>query len=418
MKTLRIFTAAFFILSLFIFPSISCADDEIVEVPDVKVLADGKKITFDDAVISVNGRTLLPLRALLVNLGIQNDDEHIIWNSRDRSVTIIKDPIHVKLFVGSTTAYVDDVPVSLEASPVIYGKNEKSYIPAKFAAQSLGKIMDWDEHTKTVAISDPRVVTVSTADELTAAIDSDTTILLKNGVYNLSKTMQEYSERKTFWEGVYDGNQLVMDGIENLTIEGEGDTPAEIVVEPRYANVLNFRNSSNITVRNIKAGHTPEQGECAGGVFFFENSGDIRIFNCELYGCGIYGLALIDTNDLLFANSSVYNCNSSIMTVFSSKNLSFYNGRFYDNEGYDSAVIALDNSSLRFDGCDFFNNRVPNGYFFKMNLSKIDLKNSEIRNNTFRKLARDESGLTLDNTKTEGNSDTSDLADDNKNAYN
>ncbi len=390
----------------FVFPAVSYAEDNIAEVPNTKVIINGQNIVFDDVIISSKGRTLLPLRALLTSLGVQNDDDHIIWNSKEKSVTIIKDSTKVKLYSGRDTAYLNDVPIKLDVPPLIYSKNNRTYIPVRFVAQSLGKIVNWDDTTKSVFIDDPKLVTVSTADELVAAIDSDTKIILKEGVYNLSKVKQEYSENNAFWESVFDGNQLIIKGVKNLTLEGEGDASAEIVVEPRYADVFSFRECSNIGIRNIKAGHTPEQGECAGGVLAFERSNDINISKSELYGCGIEGLTLHDTNNLMFVNSAIYNCNSAIMNLYNSKDISFYQSRFYDNEVYFSGIIAIDNCSLTFDDCDFTNNRVIDGSLFDVGLSKIVFVDSRICGNSYKSLASDNSVLLVENTVIEGNTIT------------
>lgn len=394
----------FSVLFLFsVFPAAGYADDGIVEVPHIKVIINGKNVVFDDVIIASKGKNLLPLRVLLTNLGVQNDNEHIIWNGSEKSITIIKDSTKVKLFQDSNVAYLNDVPIELDVPPVGYSKNGRTYIPARFVAQSLGKIVKWDNSTKSIIINDPKQVIVESADELVAAMDSDTKIILKKGVYNLSKVKQEYTEKSIFWESVFDGNQLIIKGVENLTMEGEGDTPAEIVVEPRYANVFSFRDSNNITIKNIKTGHTPEQGECAGGVLVFDGGGNISILDSELYGCGINGLTLNNVNTLLFANSTIRDCNAAIMILDNSKDIRFYKSTFSDNQGYSYGIEATNNSSLSFDACDFTNNKIGAGYFFSFGLSKIAVKNSRIYNNSYPALASDPAVLTMENTKIEGN---------------
>jgi hypothetical protein len=127
--------------------------DEIIETPDVKIVIDGKTITYEDIPLSLNQRTLLPLREVLVNLGVPNDDEHIRWDGEEKSVTVYKDSIKIYLKIGSNIAYVNDEPVILDTMPVGY-KNQRVYIPARFVSQSLGKTVIWDGATKTVLIRD------------------------------------------------------------------------------------------------------------------------------------------------------------------------------------------------------------------------------------------------------------------------
>lgn len=129
------------------------AEDSVIERPGIKVEVNGRAITFSDVTISVNGRTLLPLRALLSNLDVPNDDQHIIWNSSEKSVTVVKDSTKIYLKAGSNIANVNNSSITLDAPLMIYSKNGRTYIPARFVAQSLGLNVDWDAGTNTVKIN-------------------------------------------------------------------------------------------------------------------------------------------------------------------------------------------------------------------------------------------------------------------------
>jgi len=131
----------------------SSAAGKITESPDIKIAIDGKIGQYTDVPILQDGRTLLPLRAVLENLGVQNDDEHIIWEPKDKSITINKDSKRIFLQVGNKKAEVDESSFELDVPPMIY-KN-RTYIPARFVAESLGKKVVWDGKTKSVLIKDP-----------------------------------------------------------------------------------------------------------------------------------------------------------------------------------------------------------------------------------------------------------------------
>lgn len=130
------------------------AQGSILETPNVKIVIDGNIGKYDDVPISVDGRTLLPLRALLTNLGVQNDNEHIAWNSLDSSVTIKKDAANIYLKVGSISATINGEESKLDVSPINY--KGKVYIPTRFIAQALGKKVIWDESAKSVLIRDEK----------------------------------------------------------------------------------------------------------------------------------------------------------------------------------------------------------------------------------------------------------------------
>lgn len=126
------------------------AASSITEKNDIKISINGTISSYTDTPINVNGRTLLPLRELLTNLGVPNDDQHIIWNNKEQSVTVIKDQIQIYLVVGDKNAKVNDKAVVTDAAPVNY--HSRVYIPARFVAEAFGMSVTWNPDIKTVSI--------------------------------------------------------------------------------------------------------------------------------------------------------------------------------------------------------------------------------------------------------------------------
>jgi hypothetical protein len=126
----------------------------IIELPRQKIVVEGKQVSFTDVPISSGQRTLLPIRELLVCLGVPNDEDHIIWNNEEKSVTIIKDSVKLYLKAGSCTALINDSPSELDTAPLIYSKNNRFYIPLRFVSQVFGKKTVWDDPSKTILIRD------------------------------------------------------------------------------------------------------------------------------------------------------------------------------------------------------------------------------------------------------------------------
>ena len=155
-------------------------------------------------------------------------------------------------------------------------------------------------------------VHVSTVDEFLAALAPDTEIILDAEFYNLSdatgdgKTNGEYYR----WQEVFDGVQLTIHDLSNLTIRAEGDDVKEHTVSatPRYAHVLNFENCSNIMVEGFTAGHTIEPGSCCGGVIGFYNCENTLVNNCGLYGCGVVGVWAENSQSIQVTNCDIYEC--------------------------------------------------------------------------------------------------------------
>jgi len=68
--------------------SVSYAQSNVVEKPNIKININNTIGTYQNVPIIVEGRTLLPLREILVNLGVPHDNQHIIWDNATKSVTV------------------------------------------------------------------------------------------------------------------------------------------------------------------------------------------------------------------------------------------------------------------------------------------------------------------------------------------
>lgn len=129
----------------------------IAEVPDRRIILEGFPLELKSVPIAVGGRTMLPLRELVVALGVPNDDEHIIYkrvSADEQYVSVIYGQTRIDLTIGSQEAYVNDEKLKLDAAPVIF-KNS-TYIPVRFVSEVLGKKVVWVGETNTVLIVDQK----------------------------------------------------------------------------------------------------------------------------------------------------------------------------------------------------------------------------------------------------------------------
>lgn len=163
-----------------------------------------------------------------------------------------------------------------------------------------------------VSTGEQTLVHVSTVDELLAAIAPNTEIILDEELYLLSEASNYAVNGSMYyrWEEVFDGVQLTIQNVSNLTIRAEGDdlTAHTISAAPRYAHVLNFENCEAITLEGFTAGHTIEPGSCTGGVIGYLNCENVLINRCGLYGCGVVGVWAENTKDVQVANCDIYEC--------------------------------------------------------------------------------------------------------------
>jgi hypothetical protein len=149
-------SASFLIIIILCVLSISAvyANDDITECPEIKIVIDGQVSSYTDAPLIVNARTMLPLREVLANLGVANDDEHIIWNNEKRMVTIVTNSKTIVLQIDNPTAIVNGEEITLDVSPMIYSKISRTYIPARFVAETLDKKVVWQDETRAVLVTE------------------------------------------------------------------------------------------------------------------------------------------------------------------------------------------------------------------------------------------------------------------------
>ena len=204
-----------------------------------------------------------------------------------------------------------------------------------------------------------REPTVNTMDALLAAIGPDRTVSLAAGTYNLADA-SDYGRSGTSayyrWENVGDGYQLVLTGVDNLTIRGAGMEETFLVADPRYANILVLDNCFKVTLEDFTAGHTQEPGDCAAGVVNLDSSLGVILRRVGLYGCGCIGVDAWNCNDMQIVDSHIYDCSSTGVGLYRCDEVRIQNTLFTeigdrDEGGY--AVFSLsDCRGTVISGCE------------------------------------------------------------------
>lgn len=178
---------------------------------------------------------------------------------------------------------------------------------------------------------------VATAEEFLQAIGPDREIILEAGQLFL-EDVHDYAIGRTewyYWDGQYDGPELVIRNVENMTIRAASDERKAHVISavPRYANVLTFENCSAITLQGFTAGHTLEPGYCRGGVLAFRECRDVLVDHCGLFGCGILGVDASDTGGLQVKNCEIYECSDGGIQLYSCEDVEIGGCAFWDLGG-------------------------------------------------------------------------------------
>ena len=223
-------------------------------------------------------------------------------------------------------------------------------------------------------------MTINTNIEFINELDSNKTINLNKGEYNISNLILKQDEN-VFYEDVFDGKELIIKGIRNLKLIGVNE--ATILADPRYANVLTFIDCDNIEINSLTLGHIKRDGSCIGGVLKFINCNNIKIFNSNLFGCGTIGLDFINCVNIEVCSTNIYECTYGIINIKDSSSIIFKNSNFFDNKGFDFIEI-YGSDFIKFKGCNIYNNINDSSYsnnLFRIINSKILFEDLTIKNN-------------------------------------
>ena len=216
-------------------------------------------------------------------------------------------------------------------------------------------------------------IDVATVDQLIDAVGPNRIIRLSPGDYDLSK-VRESSHGFMSIEPEFDGPQIIFHNLKNTEFSCDGPQPAHLFVEPRYTFPLYLSDCEEIKVRNLRFGHSPEPGECVGGVAKIVRSRTIDLNECDLYGCGTVGLELEHAENFVVSNSLIRDCNEGFATIESCKD------------------VVLHNCTLR-------NNAVNTGFTIG-NSDNIRIVNTVIRDNTENQFFEAETPMVLSNRST------------------
>ena len=139
-KLLSIILAMVMVLSSLTFVM---ADDGI------KITINGEAKSFDVMPQIIEGRTLVPMRAIFEALGAT-----VGWDDATKTATGKTASTEVSLTIDKKDAKVNGAVKTLDVpAQIIEGR---TMVPARFVAESLGCKVDWDANTKTVIITEEK----------------------------------------------------------------------------------------------------------------------------------------------------------------------------------------------------------------------------------------------------------------------
>ncbi len=114
---------------------------------NLKLIVDDKII--DTAPISMNDRTLVPLRALMESTGAE-----VLWDEATMGIDITRNEETIHVAIGNSVMNTPEGDVTLDAAPILYN-DTTTYVPIRAICEAFDFKVDWDEGTQTVLINAP-----------------------------------------------------------------------------------------------------------------------------------------------------------------------------------------------------------------------------------------------------------------------
>ncbi len=140
------------IMTLF---TVSCAAQTQAAVIELQIgnpmmTVDGEELEIDTgrgtAPVIVDGRTLLPVRAVAEAMG-----GAVEWDAETQTAVLAKGDTIILLMIGSMTAFLNETAYTLDCAPII--QNERTMLPIRFIAENFGYDVQWDGDTQTITLT-------------------------------------------------------------------------------------------------------------------------------------------------------------------------------------------------------------------------------------------------------------------------
>ncbi|WP_246061491.1 copper amine oxidase N-terminal domain-containing protein [Paenibacillus oralis] len=112
----------------------------------ISIYIDGSRLATKQAPLAINGRVMLPMRAIFEALGAS-----INWNQKSQTVTAQKNGTTIKLKIKAKTATIDNKTVKLDVPA--QNLRGTTMVPVRFVSEALGESVGYTNKTKIVTIT-------------------------------------------------------------------------------------------------------------------------------------------------------------------------------------------------------------------------------------------------------------------------
>jgi len=169
-------------------------DNEIIlQLNNPIMLINGNKVKIDSnsnvTPVVVNNRTLIPVRALIENIG-----GSVNWNSGTQTVTLNYKNDEIRLIINNTTAYLNNKEQKLDSEPVII--NGHTMLPIRFITENFGFDVNWNKEDNTIMITNKKsaVNSIKADENLQTPTDNSTPVVYMTKDISSESLMNIYKQ--------------------------------------------------------------------------------------------------------------------------------------------------------------------------------------------------------------------------------
>lgn len=112
----------------------------------ITVTVDSTAVNFDAEPRIIDGRTMVPLRAIFEALGAE-----VEWNGETKTVTASNGIKTISMTIGKKEVTVGERYMIMDTAPII--AENRTLIPARYAAEVFDNTVEWDSQNRVVKIS-------------------------------------------------------------------------------------------------------------------------------------------------------------------------------------------------------------------------------------------------------------------------
>ena len=118
---------------------------QTVPASDISVFINGTKLLLQDQPVTLEGRTLVPMRAFFEALGAS-----VSWTAETKTINANRGQYEIAIVIDSKKTVVNGKEVLIDVPATLI--NGRTYVPLRFIGEALGEKVEWRAETKSIMI--------------------------------------------------------------------------------------------------------------------------------------------------------------------------------------------------------------------------------------------------------------------------